>query len=190
VNPLRGASTAILGLVGAAFVAIHLPGTLGCQTHSCDADFVCIDPTGLMKFVSRANDCTPSTQGDTPIPGYSTSVVSIPEGNGGAEMIWDTSLNMGPWLDYPGNRTYIINYPRSLSGNQPSAYFDWISSDNPVEAGASHSNVISGGDYIAQFMNVGPDQLTVNNGTCARYSLRIEVQARLTHVIADAGSSE
>jgi hypothetical protein len=190
VKPLRRAMALILGGGVSLSAPIHLPGTLGCQTHDCDPVFICIDSNGLMKPVSQALDCTPTTQGETPIPGYTTNVVSIPEDDGRTELIWATSSINGPWLDYRGNYTYIINYPRGLLGNTPSAYFDWISADNPVEAGASHSNSISGGDYIAEVLDVGPDQITFNNATCAHYSLRIEVQAQVTQGIADAGAVE
>ncbi len=181
------ASAATLVAVGAA------PGSLGCQTHECDPDFACVDTNGRMKFVSQITDdsgalridCTPETQGDTPIPGYNTTV-SV----SGGTVTWDTSPLSGPWLDYPGNRTYVLNFPEALSqalagGTSQVNISACISADNPVDAGLPHMNFICGADYVAEFSNVTSSQLTVVNASCAGYSLRIEVQAQLT---PDAGA--
>jgi hypothetical protein len=166
-------------------------GSLGCQTHQCDPDFACIDGSGLMKFVSQASDCTPETQGDTPIAGYNTTV-SV----SGGTVTWDTSPLSGPWLNYPGNRTYILNFPEALSqalagGTSQANVSACISADNPGDAGVPHMNFICGAGYVAEFSNVTSNQLTVLNASCAGYSLRIEVQAQLASdagTVGDAGT--
>jgi hypothetical protein len=168
------AGAASLGAMGTA------PAGLGCQTHECDPVFACISGSGLMTFVSQASDCTSSTPGDASIPGYNTNVVVS-----GDLLIWDTSPVNGPWLDYPGNRTYIINFPPGLAGNTVLNYSAWIAADNPQD-GAPHTSFVTGPGYVAQFQNTTPYQLTVLNGSCAGYSLRIEVQAQLA---ADAGDN-
>jgi hypothetical protein len=172
-----------LGALGAPIGALRASATagLGCQTHACDASFVCIDTSGLMKFVSQASDCTPSTLGDMPIPGYNTTVdVS------GSTRTWTSSSTNGPWLNFPGNRTYIINLPAPIAGHSflaPPAV--WVSADNPGDASA-HGNFISGPGYLAEQTGDGCyQQVTVFNGSCALYSLLIEVQADVT---ADAGT--
>jgi len=187
-----------LGLTGAVtLVALGVaPGSLGCQTHECDPDFVCVDGSGLMKFVSQASDCTPTTRGDTPIAGHNGSVITSVDPMTGKEILtWYTSSLTGPWLDYPGNRTYIVNFPWAPSGplasessfpiqvDAPSA---WISADNPDNPDAAHANFIGGPGYVVEFSNVTPDQLTVINASCSRYSLLIEAQVEVT---PDAGSA-
>jgi hypothetical protein len=169
--------------IAAALGARRLPATagLGCQTHACDADFVCIDASGLMKLVPQASACTPSTHGDTPIPGYNTTVDV-----NGSTLTWASSATNGPWLDFPGSRTYIINLPAPLAGHSflaPPAV--WVSADNPGDA-SPHGNFISGPGYLAEQTGDGCyQQVTVFNGSCARYSLLVEVQADVT---ADAGT--
>jgi len=175
---------ATLSALGAPGGALRVAGSasLGCQTHTCDPDFVCVDTSGLMKLVSQASDCTPSTRGDTPIPGYNTTVDV-----NGSTLTWASSSTNGPWLDFPGSRTYIINLPPPLAGHPflaPPA--TWISADNPGDA-SPHGNFISGADYLAEQTGNGCyQQVTVFNGSCARYSLLVEVQA---DVSADAGDA-
>jgi hypothetical protein len=153
------------------------PATLvGCQTHDCDPEFICIDGSG------SGIDCTAeggvvAGQVATPIAGYTTSVTSIPTLGGGTELVWDTSSLDGPWLDYPGNQTYIINFPPGLAGHLPTAPPDpLVSADNPGDA-SPHQNFIAGPAYLVEFTNVTPYQMTVHNPTCAHYSLRIEIRA-------------
>jgi hypothetical protein len=189
VTPLRRGMALILRSGGLALLmSIHPPGILACQSHNCDPYFACIDASGLMKFVSQASDCTPTTQGDTPIPGYTASVFAD-----GDLLTWDTSFLGGPWLDDPGGRTYIINFPQELSRALASSQvqvntFALLSADNPVEAGVPHMNFIDGAAYLAEFSNVTSNQLTVLNGSCAHYFLRIEVQAQVAQGVGDAGS--
>jgi hypothetical protein len=139
-----------------------------------------------MTLVSQASDCTPSTRGDTPIPGYNTTVDV-----NGSTLTWASSATNGPWLDFPGSRTYIINLPAPLAGHPslaPPAV--WVSADNP-EDGGPHGNFISGAGYLGEQMGNGCyQQVTVFNGSCARYSLLIEVQADVNAptFCADAGS--
>jgi hypothetical protein len=151
----------------------------GCQNHNCDPAFVCIDPNGLRTFVDQAADCTPTTQGDTPIPGYTTDV-SV----NGNVVTWATSAFDGPWLDYPGQRTYIINFPKGFAGypltSPPQVQ---IAIDNP-DAGEPHQ-FITGVAYLAEFSNDSPQQITVLNPSCAGYFLRVEFQAEIP---SDAGS--
>jgi len=177
--PVAGAC--LLGAVGA-------PTTIGCQTHQCDPEIVCIDVTGMEKIVASAAECTPPDGGSlvgegagwTPVPNYNTNV----NVNGNA-LTWATSSLNGPWLEFPGNRTYIINFPAPLGAAPILPPYPLLSADNPVDASA-HDNFISGPGYLAEFSNVTTQQLTVNNASCAHYSLLIEVTADLS---AEAGAS-
>jgi hypothetical protein len=166
------------------------PTTLGCQTHECDPDFICIDGSG------SGVDCTAEggvLAGQTPIAisGYTTSVTTIATVGGGAELVWDTSSLDGPWLDYPANQTYIINFPPGLAGHLPTSVPQaLVSADNPGDA-SPHQNFIDGPGYLVEFSNVTPYQMTVHNPTCAHYSLRLEVRADVSsdaESVVDAAS--
>jgi hypothetical protein len=178
--PVAGAW--LLGAIGA-------PTTIGCQTHECDPEIVCIDVTGLEKIVANAADCTPPDGGSfvgegtgwTPVPNYNTNV-----NVNGNTLTWATSSLSGPWLEFPGNRTYIINFPPPLGAAPILPPYPLLSSDNPLDA-SPHDNFISGPGYLAEFSNVTAQQLTVNNASCAHYYLLIEVTADLS---AEAGASE
>jgi hypothetical protein len=177
--PLAGAC--LLGAVGA-------PTTTGCQTHECDPDIVCIDVTGMEKIVPNAAACTPPDGGSlvaegpgwTPVPNYNTNV-----NVNGNTLTWTTSSLSGPWLDYPGNRTYIINFPPPFGTAAVLPPYPVLSADNPLDA-SPHDNFISGLGYLGEFTNLTNQQVTVNNASCAHYFLLIEVTAELS---AEAGAS-
>lgn len=184
---------------------VEAPAPLGCQTHMCDPNFVCISPMGV---AVECNDEGGIAAGQAPIlgycdggsdsgsspctiPGYTTSVTTLPTLGGGTEIVWDTSSLDGRWLDYPGNQTYIISFPPGLAGHLPTgAPAPLVSADNP-DAGP-HQNFIAGPAYLVEFSNVTPYQMTVHNATCAHYSLLIEVRADVPPdggAVVDAGST-
>jgi hypothetical protein len=170
-----------LGLLGALGAA----PTLGCQTHRCDPQFVCINKAGAMKFVSDPSACTPDGGDDglpgyMPIPGYNTVVSS--DGN---TATWATSTLDGPWLDFPGNLTYIIDIPPPLAGHSLFLPQVCVSADNTADPDASHANYICGPAYLAEITNdPGYQHITVSNAACAHYSLLLELQA---NVATDGG---
>jgi hypothetical protein len=149
---------------------------------------VCIDVTGLEKIVNNPNDCTPGVGGTlahpgpgwAPIPGggYNTNV-----NVNGNTLTWTTSPVDGRWLDFPGNMTYIINFPPPLGGVPVLPPLPFVSAEGPAEAS---DNFIAGPAYLAEITNVTEQQMTVQNASCAHYSLLIEVQA---DVPAEAGPS-
>jgi hypothetical protein len=137
------------------------------------------------------NDCTAGARGDAAAPGYSLDVVQS-----GEELVWSTSPLTGPWLDFPGQRTYVIDLPAGLLGHPPTSIVAWVSSDNPSNAGVPHMNYTQASGLLAEFPNcsVQPPsgdlcghmqlinastQLGILNASCADYSLRVEVRAQL-----------
>jgi hypothetical protein len=111
--------------------------------------------------------------------GYNTNV----DVNGNT-LTWMTSSVTGPWLNFPGNRTYIINYPPPLGATPTLLPQACVSAELPAEAS---DNFICGAAYLAEFKIVTNQQLIVNNASCAQYSLLIEVQADLPE---EAGVSD
>ncbi len=161
-----------------AVAAGGLRAATGCTTHQCDSDMVCIDSTGSMKTISDASECTPIITGGTKLPFYNLDVWN----NAGA-LFWETSSLLGPWLDFPGQRTYIINLPPGLAGQRDLAVFPYVSSDNAadMEAGAPHMNYTPASGQLTEFTNAGTSlQLSVVNATCVGYGLRLVVSAHAT----------
>jgi hypothetical protein len=167
------------------------PGAVGCTTHQCDPEIVCIDGNGNSTTVTDAGLCG-STTGGTPVAHYNLAV----QLNGRA-FTWTTTTLSGPWLDFPGNRTYVISLPQELIdlgatlSTVPTAL---VSADNPSDA-APHMNLTNASGSLAEFENVTSTQFSVLNATCAGYSLLIEVSGTLDGFGpdgfgADGGGSE
>lgn len=188
-------SRLLAGVGSGVFIAIGVaaggvPATSGCTTHQCDSDLVCIDSTGSMKTIINASDCTPVITGGTKLPFYNLSVGDFVSDNGDEQIVWDTSSFLGPWLDFPGQRTYIIQYPPGFAGHVPTGVWPWVSSDNDAGVDVSHSNWTPASGQLFEVTNTESTQLTVLNATCVDYGLRIEFQADLPKASAgDASSS-
>jgi hypothetical protein len=188
-----------IGAIGAIGAAAILAGGAGCNTHQCDSDMVCIDSLGFMSKVNQAEACAPNS-GGTPITGDAGPYnlhVSTNLSASGYELVWETSSIVGPWLDFPGQRTYVIQFPPGLSGHLPTSVDVYVSSDNPSprdngDACADgnalecpHLNYTTASGSLAEFTNTTATQLSVWNATCALYSMRMVVRAQVTAL--DAG---
>jgi hypothetical protein len=174
------------------YVASLVAATAGCSTHQCDNEIVCIDSLGFMKTVNQADACTTSA-GGTPITGdagpYNLQV-STNLSASGYEVVWETTPFVGPWLDFPGMRTYIIQFPSGLSGHLPTSVDVYVSSDNPDANAleAPHMNFTTASGSLAELMNTTATQLSVLNATCAAYSMRMVVRAQV--IAPDAGAAD
>ncbi len=174
------------GLAIAIVAAAGIPAGVGaCTTHQCDPSLVCIDSTGHMKSVGSASDCTADT-GGTPVPSYNLDII-----DDGVVLDWFTSSLFGPWIDFPGQRTYIINLPFGLTGHELLNYYPAVSSDSDAEADVPHMNWTPATGQLSEFVNTGtPAQVSVFNDTCVDYGLRLEVRALAAGADGDAGSGE
>jgi hypothetical protein len=149
---------------------------------------MCIDQSGLMKACPQPDggggtELIPS--GGTPILGYNTSV-----NVNGNTITWTTSSTNGPWLDFPGNRTYIIDLPAPLAGHPFAPAVPFLSADNPSDPSSPHANYISGASYLAEETNdAAYTQITVFNASCAHYSLLLEVTADISPDASSADAS-
>jgi hypothetical protein len=142
---------------------------------------VCIDVTGLAKFVDNPSECTPGVGGTlaNPAPGWAPVAGGGYNTNvnvNGNTLTWMTSSVTGTWLNFPGNRTYIINFPPPFGATPTLLPVACVSAEVPAEAS---DNFICGAAYLAEFTGWTNQQLIVNNASCAQYSLLIEVQADL-----------
>jgi hypothetical protein len=191
---MRPLGTLALSIWSIGAPSIVWGAATGCNTHQCDADISCIDGQGLMKMVSDAAACGPNG-GGTPITGSSGPYnlqVSTNLSATGYELVWETTPIVGPWLDFPGQRTYVVQYPPGLSGHLPTSVEVYVSSDNPdnpdggnasadaTAAAASHANYTTASGSLAEFTNTTATQLSVLNATCAGYSMRMVVRAQVT----------
>jgi hypothetical protein len=160
------------GLVGGGIVVSS--ATMGCTTHQCDSDYVNLYPADAAKI---AHD-----EVQTSSTGFA---------------VWESSPVNGPWLDFPGMRTYFFDLPNGggtivtdgvLSPAQcfcPVAPpYVWVGTDpSPDEAGAT--TVIAGGElaemlsYIP-FCNDAGGHCTygfqMTNSTCAGYHVYVSIE--------------
>ena len=93
----RGSGTLSWGVARApvslmAFL-LALPGATGCTTHQCDADCV---------VIGAAPDAKQCPGENTLVPGEAWV-----DGN---DIVWESSPTAGPWLDFPGQRTYEFKW--------------------------------------------------------------------------------
>ena len=200
---MRPWAVCAIGAIGAAAILAGLAGGVGCNTHQCDSDMVCVDSLGLMSKVNQADACAPNS-GGTPITGDAGPYnlhVSTNLSASGYELVWETTPIVGPWLDFPGQRTYVIQFPPGLSGHLPTSVDVYVSSDNPSPAAdngdagadgnaleAPHLNYTTASGSLAEFTDTTATQLSVLNATCAAYSMRMVVRAQVTAL--DAGFLE
>lgn len=161
-----GPTGALLSLGLLATFGAAVPGGLmmtGCSTHVCDQQCVHIDSQGLAGPCGGAVGGTPS--------GYAPHLFDDQ-----GELGWETASLDGPWLDYPGNRTWVIDFPPELqTGCPPSDVMPYISADNSGVPNASHSNWVNGAGQLDEYGSVSPTSISVTNATCAEYALRLVI---------------
>jgi hypothetical protein len=129
------------------------PGAVGCTTHQCDPSTVTIE-------ADAGNAGLVHQEGDT--------------------FVWESSTLDGPWLDFPGERTYVFNFPEPFMARQPETVIAYVASDHNAQ-----SNFVIASGQLAEF-SLAPNTLTVLNATCAEYFLRVVAYASPP----DAGSRD
>ncbi len=87
---------------------------------------------------------------------------------------WQSSALDEPWLDFPGQRTWIFDM-RDLGGRMPQTFFPYISAS--ASPGATGGNFTLGGGNLAEISGASPGRVAVRNGVCADYFLRLVVEA-------------
>jgi hypothetical protein len=145
--------------VGGATVAVVLalsvgavPASTGCTTHQCDQATVPLGGAGQM-----------------PLPGSSEEPLAD------GELVWRSSPAAGPWLDFPGLRTYVLTYPQPfVCPPDPAA---WLAGDNTD----AQSGFLTGAGGLALFAQTAdPDGLyrtiSVTNPACGEFGLLVEVR--------------
>jgi hypothetical protein len=85
---------------------------------------------------------------------------------------WESNALDGPWLDFPGQRTWVFEM-RDLGGRAPEKNI--LAYISAAELGGSSFAVASGN--LAELIAAGPGRLVVRNGVCADYFLRLVVEA-------------
>ena len=199
-NRCKGGSVTLSRGVASASVALMtfspaLPGATGCTTHQCDADCV---------VIGAAPDAKQCPGENTRVPGEAWI-----DGN---DIVWESSPFRGPWLDFPGQRTYELKWrtafesaiaaspmasrfsaPGSLQAfvDQLPYPYDTNASVATGEADKPDGTFVEAAGQLAYMNYAGNDQLNVFNATCADYSLRVVVRVFLgPPETADAGAAE
>ncbi len=132
----------------------------GCNTHQCDPSTVVI------------------TQ-DTWDAGGVTAL-----GEDGLVQ-WQSNPIDGPWLDFPGQRTYTVYFP------QPFASPPEISIEIAADLSDAQSNFVVGPGNLAQLSAPTRQSITILNPSCAEYGLRVVATGlRAPALPAEAGDDE
>jgi hypothetical protein len=144
-----------------------LSSTASCTTHQCDPTTIDLGGDGQ------------------PTPGW-----TVADG----ELVWQSSPVFGPWLPFPGGRTYAVTLPPlpSLPSNEwadleaalPSPYVALVQGT----ADAAPANLTPATGELAQIANAAPLSFSVVNPTCAQYYLWVEVRVPVI-VASDGGAS-
>jgi hypothetical protein len=88
---------------------------------------------------------------------------------------WESNPLDGQWLDFPGQRTWVLEM-RGLGGRIPEkTAIPYISASGFPAATGSNFTVASGN--LAELTFAGPGRLVVRNGVCSDYFLRVVVEA-------------
>jgi hypothetical protein len=86
---------------------------------------------------------------------------------------WESSSQDGKWLPFPRQRYWRFDL-RVLGGRTPAVVIPYVSAnDNPNNT--PFQNATIGGGNLAEITGVHPDAVTIHNGTCSDYFLRLVV---------------
>jgi hypothetical protein len=163
-------------------VAVAVPAAGGCTTHQCD-------PTCVRIGAAPEPSCTESNPG-TYVHAY----------RNGDQIVWETSDSVFQgWLDYPGQRTYELNWQSTIRSDFPDVDLctlhvvrvdSYIATDdggiNFVPAAGQLVEMtyplvvdddaeLPNADGAATAGEQANGQVNILNGTCAEYFLRVVV---------------
>ncbi len=102
---------------------------------------------------------------------------------------WESSPQVGKWLSFPRQRVWHFDI-RALGGRTPQVILPYVSaSEDPYSRGQSAT---IGGGNLAEIYNVRENFVSVRNGTCSDYYLRlvINVADRPPETESDAAISD
>jgi hypothetical protein len=141
-----------------------VPAATGCTTHQCDQSCIQFGEFGGALNANCAAGNPDSAGNPRPI-----GAVSQKDG----DLVWESSSMSGPWLDFPGGRTYIFFWPPAFAGLTPYELHAYVSTS---QNGADSQFVVDPG-YVSTFSGANGLGVTVFNGACAEYFLRVEARA-------------
>jgi hypothetical protein len=149
-----GVAWVCLAALGVAAAIVAPAFTTGCQTHQCDGDYIHTIPDG--GFVSAGSDIVTLD----PASGYS---------------LWESSAFDGPWLDFPGQRTYEFGWGGFNFTSQGPPQLLVATDPSPNAPDASGNYVVAGGQLAEVGELPGHLGFRVFNATCAHYYLYVAV---------------
>jgi hypothetical protein len=86
--------------------------------------------------------------------------------------MWESSPQNGKWLFFPRQRVWRFDL-KTLGGRTPQIILPYVSAnEEPNKTGQSAT---MGGGNLAEIYYVNPDTVSVKNGTCSDYYLRLVV---------------
>lgn len=106
---------------------------------------------------------------------------------------WESMPYNAKWLPFPRQRVWVIEM-KDLGLRTPfDIDVELSAQENPIGEGG---NLTKGGGNLTEISGIGPGAVTVKNGTCADYYLRVTAEASpvpsgaTTSTATDAGTSD
>jgi hypothetical protein len=84
---------------------------------------------------------------------------------------WESTPLEAPWLDYPGQRTINFQFDAGCFPAVPSAEISAVPQPN-----TPNNNFTQAGGNLEEFSNLTFGGLSLTNGSCADYTVRVVVQ--------------
>ena len=146
------------GAIVATLSSISLLAS-GCYTHNCDPSCVSNGPL---------TQCPGGGQPQSTMT-LDSVTTALPDG----EIEWSSSPVAGPWLDFPGMRTYVLYFSQPFA-TAPNTLDCQIATDAKDPQGTqSDADTFVPCGSIAQFSQLTATSVVVKNPTCAGYGLRV-----------------
>jgi hypothetical protein len=146
--------------------AAAVPAATGCTTHQCDQD--CIQ-FGELNGTLAAN----CAAGNPDVAGNAQPIGAVSQDLD--DLVWESSSMTGPWLDFPGGRTYIFFWPPAFAGVTPYQITPMVSTMQYAQSPGAQS--ILGTGQVSVLSGINGLGITVYNDSCAEYFLRVEARA-------------
>jgi hypothetical protein len=111
----------------------------------------------------------------------SSETLGTPDDGGGnvidtTDLTWESNALDGRWLDFPGQREWLMWFPAPFKGHEPIELIAYISADpTPNQTPGANFTVASGN--LAEFRGMNGYAMRVFNETCAYYYLRVVARA-------------
>ncbi|HEY8038735.1 MAG TPA: hypothetical protein VIF15_03045, partial [Polyangiaceae bacterium] len=103
----------------------------------------------------------------------------------GNDLVWESSPMNGSWLDFPGQRRYVLIWPGEFTQSVPYDVRTYVATGQ--DAQDFPNNFVEGTGQLAEISGVSKLGVTVFNGTCAEYFLRVVAREHIRGITLFGG---